>query len=244
LLSGALSGIVRDPRLRAEVQQTLAPLHAVGDLDSELIGVNGPRVDVLVRTSDDEWRLVFFSADGRHVDAVAVFRRPPRFEGVPGGRAVVVNGPSGAGKSMLIQSLQARGSEPWIVFDEPTIGHVDQAYLIWRDRAPVMHRGFLEAIAAVARAGNYVATSAAGLGQAIFDDVFAGVPLIRVGLECDLATLLQREGGRDGRRGGLAAASLDDHRGWDYHATFDTTQLTSDQMAAEVLDLVANLTSS
>lgn len=224
----------------AEIEQQLAPIHAAGHLDVEWIGVNGPRVDVLVRTQEDEWRLVFGTADGERVDWLHVYRRPPVFDGVDGGRAVVINGPSGAGKSTLLNALRVQSPDPWVVFDEPICGVVDQGYLIWRDRAPVLHRGFVDAIAALARAGNHVATSAAGLGQQIFDEAFAGIPLLRIGLDCDLATLLLREQGREGRWGGIAAASIDDHRGWDYHARFDTTQLTAAKIATKVLALIAD----
>jgi DNA-binding CsgD family transcriptional regulator len=44
--------------------------------------------------------------------------------------------------------------------------HVNIKWLIWRERAEVLHRGFVEGIAALARAGNRVAVSAGGLPQA------------------------------------------------------------------------------
>ena len=69
----------------------------------------------------------------------------------------MVNGPSGAGKSSVLDALAEASELPWVVFDEPVLGVVRQPYLIWRERAPVLHRGFLAAIAALARQGNVVA---------------------------------------------------------------------------------------
>jgi chloramphenicol 3-O-phosphotransferase len=167
-----------------------------------------------------------------------VFRRPARFDGVKGGRVVVVNGPSGSGKSSVLTAIAANSSLPWVIFDEPVIGTVDQPYLIWRDRAPVLHRGFLDALAALARRGNLVAFSAAGHPVEVIDDAFDGVEVVRVGLDCDVDTLVHRELGRQGRWGGLAAASLTDHDAWRYDVRFDTTRMSATAIAINVLSLL------
>jgi len=91
------------------------------------------------------------------------------------------------------------------------------------------------AIAAVARAGNYVVAAAAGHSRALFDTAFAGVPVLHVGLHCDLDTLLVRERGREGRWGGLAESSPDVHDGWEYDLQFDTTEVTADEIASTIL---------
>ena len=95
-----------------------------------------------------------------------------------------------------------------IVFDEPFFGDVAREYLIWWQQAEGLHRGYVDAIAALARAGNLVATSVAGLPRAWFDDAFTGVRVVRVGLDTDLATLQTREQHRTDVAGGLAAASF------------------------------------
>jgi len=233
-----LREIVSDPATCADIERTLAPLHAAHARDVVWVAINESRVDALVRGPSGEWRLVLGTADGERIDWLHVDAEPPRFDGIAGGRAVVVNGPSGAGKSTVMAAVQELSPLPWIVFDEPTMGSVAQGYLIWRDRSEVIHRGFLDGIAAIARAGNCVATSAAGRPQAWFDAAFDGIPLLRLGLDCDHGTLLRRERGREGRRGGLATASLDDHRGWDYHARFDTTALSPTAIAERILALV------
>src|SRR5262245_45517296 len=89
------------------------------------------RVDIVVVTGDDEWRVVYFTRDGATADSIAVFRRPPRFDGIVGGCAVVVNGPSGAGKSSVLRAIADASPLPWVLFDEPMFGDVAQPYLIW-----------------------------------------------------------------------------------------------------------------
>jgi hypothetical protein len=67
------------------------------------------------------------------------------------------------------------------------------AVLTWRNRAPCLHRGFLHALAALARRGNFVALSAAGHPAAVIDDAFDGVEVVGVGMDRDVNTLVQRE---------------------------------------------------
>ena len=159
------------------------------------------------------------------------------FDGVAGGRAILINGPSGAGKSTLLRAMQQVATAPFVIFDEPEhIGTVQAEYLIWRDRAPALHRGYLDAIAALARAGNYVALSAAGHRQTEFVDAFDAVPTRSVGLMCELDVLVERER-RSGRWAGIAAESLDIHDGWIYDVQLDTTNAPDPVvLAREVLD--------
>jgi chloramphenicol 3-O-phosphotransferase len=157
---------------------------------------------------------------------------------VEGGEVVVVNGPSGAGKTSVLSALAEVSDQPWVLFDEPVIGSVDQAYLIWRDQAPVLHAGFLGAIAALARRGNLVAVAAAGHPAELVSRAFENLVVVRVGLDCDMSTLRARERGRAGRWGGLAADSMSVHNGWTYDARFDTTRLMAATIAGSVLDLV------
>ena len=202
----------------------------------EWFGVNGGRVDVTVSTVRDQWRIVYVTTDGTTIDSLSVFRRPPRFDGIAGGRVVVLNGASGSGKTSLLEAIAEVSDLPWVLFDEPVAGAVDQGYLIWRDRAPVLHRGFLDAIAALAGRGNLVALSAAGHPAALIEEVFGGLAVLRVGLDCDLPTLVARERGRDARWGGLAAASMSVHDGWTYDVRFDTTQLSPSAIARQVTE--------
>jgi chloramphenicol 3-O-phosphotransferase len=181
---------------------------------------------------------VYFSRGGTLFDALSIFRRPRRFDGVTGGCAVVVNGPSGSGKSSVLAVMADRSPLPWVMFDEPVVGAVAQPYLIWRDRAPGLHRGFLDAIAAVARRGNLVGFSAAGHPAGDIDAAMRGITTVRVGLDCELPILLERERGREGRWGGLVESSLNVHDGWRYDRRFDTGRQRPSAIAAEILELV------
>lgn len=187
------------------------------------VAVNGHRVDAVLSAGALQWRVVFGTTTGRTVDWVSVHVRPPLFAGVPGGVAIVVNGPSGAGKSTLMLAIQTAAAFPVVVLDEPEhVGTVPPGYLIWRDRAPSLHRGYLAAIAALARAGNVVCVSAAGHPHDELTAAFAGIPVVTVGLDCALDVLVRRER-RSGRWAGIAAASLGVHDGWPYDLRIDTT---------------------
>lgn len=223
----------------------LQPLRARSGLTISSIAVNGARVDVVAGDGVDEWRVVFFSAtssadgpasiDPATIESVRIFRRPTPMPVVAGGRAVIVNGPSSAGKSTLLRELARDGDTPWVTFDEPIFGTVDVEYLIWRDRAEVLHRGFLHGIAALARAGNSVAVAAGGHPQHWFDEAFGDIPVVRVGLSCALDELERRERTRRDVPGGWAAASLDVHDDWDYDLTFDTGTVSIGEIADQVL---------
>jgi chloramphenicol 3-O phosphotransferase len=231
--------LVSDPSDRQRFEAQLGALRARPDIEIVSLAVNGPRVDVLARDGDLEWRVVFGTSDAEHVDWLSVFLRPPVYTGVAGGRAVIVNGPSSSGKSSVLNELRSRSSVPWIVFDEPMFGAVGIEYLIWRDRAEVLHRGFLDGIAALARAGNCVGVAAGGHPQATFDAAFEGIPTLRVGLDCDPAELVRRERGRQDVPGGLAESSLDVHDGWQYHRRFDTTTIDAGVIAEETLRAIS-----
>lgn len=238
LLAGDVDAV--RPGVAAETT-TVAMLQeiAAGGAVVEWFGVNERRVDAVVSTQAHVFRLVYFTAaDGEGVDDVDVYRRPPRFHGVDGGRVVVVNGPSGAGKSSVLAAIAAGSDLPWVILDEPVIGAVCSPYLIWKEQAPDLHRGFLDALAALARRGNLVAFAAAGHTAAAVDEAFADLAVLRVGLDCDVDTLIERERGRAGRWGGLAAGSVAAHDGWRYDARFDTTATAASEIAREILRLL------
>ena len=234
LRGGPLVESLRSAALRPGVERAVAEIRS-GNPEVVWWGRNGDRVDLTVRTAGDEWRIVYFTSDERRIDDLSIFQRPPVFDGVSGGCAVIVNGPSGSGKSSVLEQIAARSRQPWVIFDEPVVGSVDQGYLIWRDRADVLHRGFIDAIAALARRGNLVALSAAGHPQHTFDAAFEGVHVLRVGLDCDLPTLLAREHRRPGRWGGLAAGSVNDHDGWTYDLRLDAVDNSADEVADRIL---------
>lgn len=224
---------------RVDPERVARLLGPAADADALLdrITVNGDRVDAVVTAGDAQWRIVFGCSSGSVIDWLDVFERPVQFDGVAGGRAILINGPSGAGKTTLMRAMQQLAAAPFVIFDEPEqVGTVQPEYLIWRDRAPALHRGYLDAIAALARAGNDVAVSAAGHRQTEFADAFGDVPIVSVGITCEFDVLVDRER-RSGRWGGIAAESLAVHDGWTYDVEFDTTEAPDPlQLARRILD--------
>lgn len=210
----------------------------------EWVEENGLRIDAGLVRGGDEWRLVVVrGATGRAL-SVDLFTRPPVAAPVPGGRAVVVNGPSSSGKSTLLQALQrADPTTPWVLFDEPEhVGTVATEFLIWAERAPNLHRGYLEAIAAITRAGNSVAIAAGQRPQPHFATVLADVPVLWVGLECAPDRLVARHTPRADRWGGLLDGGAAVHEGWRYDLTFDTSNDPDPAtLARGVLDAVGEL---
>ena len=229
---GALIERVRDNR---SIEDLVAPtvdeeairtrLHRVcnSPVTIESIAGNDLRIDAVVTTERDVARIVFARDEAGLLTWLHVYVKPPQFPGVAGGLIIVVNGPSGAGKSTLMHELQGAAPFPLVVLDEPEqIGTAQPGYLIWRDTAPALHRGYLAAIRALASAGNHVVLSAAGHDEGEISDAFTGVPIVRVGMFCDLDVLVDREQ-RTGRWAGIAAQSLGVHDGWTYDLEFDTT---------------------
>jgi chloramphenicol 3-O phosphotransferase len=216
----------------------LAPLRDEPGLDVRSVAVNGSRVDVVAGTTDDEWRVVFGSADMTCVEWVSVFARPARFDGIAGGRAIVINGASSSGKSTLLRALASRATAPWVIFDEPMFGTVRTEHLIWRQQAPLLHIGFLQGIAALARAGNLVALAAGGHPFEVLEAAFAEVPTLWVGLDCAVDELERRERGRVDVAGGLWAASPDIHDGWTYDLRLDTQAVPVDEQCRRLAALL------
>lgn len=231
----SLVGYVRPPAIASEVAAALAPIAATGKADIAWVVINMTRVDVGVTgPGDREWRIVFTTEDAQTVTGLWVFERPMPFPGLPGGRAVIVNGPSGAGKSSLMNQIWSDDPAPWVVFDEINYGMVKSPYLIWPETAGPLHRGFVLGIAALARAGNQVLLTSSGMDQSVFRDAFVSVATLYVGLDCPLEILLERERGREGRWGGLAAGSVGTHDGWTYDLLLDSSMSTPQQLADEV----------
>ena len=203
----------------------------------EWFGINERRVDAIVSAGDEQLRLVYFRDDGLRASSVSLYRRPPPFDGVAGGCAIVVNGPSGAGKSLVLAALAEASELPWISFDEPVLGAVRQPYLIWRDRTPVLHQGFLAAIASLARQGNVVALAAGGHPASAIDEAFEGV-----GVESGWTATSERcwSASAAGMVAGVVWSQprYTSHDGWSYESQFDTTRRSASSIAADLLRLV------
>jgi chloramphenicol 3-O-phosphotransferase len=228
------------PTVDGELISTELRTLGAGPVEIQSIDGHDLRTDVDVTAADDVTARIVFARDGSGLLTwLHVYVKPPSFPGVAGGRIIVVNGPSGSGKSTLMVGLQSVAPFPLVVLDEPEhVGTVQPGYLIWRDTAPALHRGYLAAIRALAGEGNHVALSAAGHGHAEIAEAFAGVPMVRIGLHCDVDVLVDRER-RTGRWAGIAHQSLTVHDGWTYDLEFDTTHGPDPRELAErVLELV------
>ena len=220
------------------VTERLRPLSREQVVIESLAG-HDERVDAVVAAGNTQARVVFAHNAAGLLTWLDVYLRPDRFDGLGGGRIIVVNGPSGAGKSTLMRALQSLAMFPLVVLDEPEqVGTVQPGYVIWRDSAPSLHRGYLAAIAALAHAGNHVALSAAGHPHEEIADAFDGAYIVTVGLTCELDVLCERER-RTGRWAGIAAESLGVHDGWIYDVEFDTTHCPDPlELAQLVLDRI------
>ena len=226
----------------ADLESIRAQLQQLGDSAVEIESLEGNelRTDAVVVADAVVARIVFSRDSNGLLTWLHAYVKPPSFAGVEDGRLIVVNGPSGAGKSTLMTALQSHASFPLVVLDEPEhIGTVQPGYLIWRDTAPALHRGYLAAIRTLASTGNHVALSAAGHPHDEISAAFKGLPIIRIGMHCDISVLAEREQ-RTGRWAGIAAQSLGVHDGWTYDLEFDTTHGPDPgELAAQVLQLVA-----
>lgn len=229
---GVSSTLTPDPVRAAEIVTTLADVASAEAAVTWLVR-NGRRIDARIQADGREWWVVCsMDADGVH--HATALERPATFAGVDGGQAVIVNGPSSVGKTETMAAVVRRATTPWVAFDELFFGDVPTPYLVWPETAPTLKAGFVDGIAALARAGNQVITT--GGAPAIFAPLRAAVPTLVVGLECPIDVRIARQARRTDRWGGLTEDSDDAHDGWDYDVRFDTDALTADEIASRILD--------
>ena len=236
---GDVAALVTGDLGPSDAADLVAPIAMSPGLTVTWSGVNGSRVDCgLASTDDREWRVVYTTDDGEHMGSLHVIQRPDPFPGVPGGRAVVVHGPSSAGKSSLMTAISFVSRTPWVMFDEASFGSHPIGYAIWPETAPTLRPGFLAGIAALATAGNQVISSSARHPQDEWRQVFgaAGVPVLFVGLECPMDVLVDRQGGRFDRWGGLAESCVDYHAGWEHDLVLDSSTMTPHELAGAVVE--------
>lgn len=234
---GLSSTFTRDPVRAESIVGVLAPIATADVYEIQWAVINGRRVDVAVRAAAREWRAVL-SIDSEGVHSASVGECPATFLGVPGGRAVIVNGPSSAGKSSVMEALVNAAQSPWVMFDELAFGKVAIPFLIWRDSAPTLLEGFVAGITGLAAAGNQVILTGGGQTFDIFDRLRSAVPTLTVGLNCPLDVRIERQKNRPDRWGGLTEGNDNQHDGWTYDLRFDTSLMTADEIARQVLERV------
>jgi chloramphenicol 3-O-phosphotransferase len=234
----AVSGPADDDttsQLREAIAAFEAPAQG-GIAGSEVVwlGRNVDRIDARLRDADGREHHVVGRAGPRGLTVELLLSEP---DDVPARDpiVVVVNGPSGSGKSTLLGAIAELSDAPWVTFDEPILGSTDPSVLVWPERAPTIHTGFLDGISAVAAAGNAVAAAAGGHSQERFRASLRDIRTVYVGLDCPMPVLLEREHGREGRWGGLARQSANAHEGWSYDLRVDTSRTSPHEAAGAVL---------
>jgi chloramphenicol 3-O phosphotransferase len=190
------------------------------------------------------------------------------FGGAPGGRVLVINGTSSSGKTELARAIQAGSEEPWIAAGidafwnmipapwlEPggcdgeglSFGREDHdGHSVVRTRCgPIIRRvavGMRHCVAALASAGCDVVCDDAFLDPSWPGEWAAaldGVSAWLIGLHCPADVLDAREGCRGDRLAGQARGQADIvHNGMTYDLTFDSSLLSPEAMAADVLEAI------
>ena len=236
--AGLRAELTPDPVRAAEIVDALVDVAAdAAGRRIESAVINDRRVDATVVSAGREWRLAC-SIDGDGVHSAASFERPAPFEGVPGGRAVVIVGPSSAGKSTVMRAVVDASTTPWVLFDELSFGDVALPFLIWPERSPTLRAGFVAGIAALAAAGNQVILSSGGNSPDVLRPITDAVPTLVVGLDCPLEVRIARQRARTDRWGGLTESHDDTHGGWALGARFDTSVVSAEEIAMEILEAV------
>jgi chloramphenicol 3-O-phosphotransferase len=232
------------PLSEKEAAMCLRPLAEAPVLDIRWFGVNGSRADAEMVSEDGrQWRVVFTVDNGFRMRKLWVFERPETFQGVEGGRAIVLDGASGAGKSTLMKRFAESEPTPWVVFDEMNFGRIHTHHLIWLESCGPLYRGFLAGTAALAAEGNQVIMPSGGLRQKMFLDALVAVPTLYVGLECSLPVLIERNRGRDGRWGGLAEKSFAEIAAseWRYDLVLDSSAHNPDALVAALRSALSHM---
>ena len=189
------AALTSDPVRAAEVVTSLSGVAEVPKRRVERAVVNGGRVDAAIVASGREWRVVCSTGtDGVH--GATVFERPSRFDGIPGGRAVIVDGSSSSGKSTVMAAVVERAQSPWVMFDDPGFGATRMPFLIWPESSPTLENGFVAGITAFAGAGNQIITTARGRPPDHFASLVGTVPTLIVRLDCPLEVRVSRQASR------------------------------------------------
>jgi chloramphenicol 3-O phosphotransferase len=161
---------------------------------------------------------------------------------------IFLNGPLSSGKSSLARELQRRLSVPYIYFPEdmffsglPRKDYPSEEMYQYGSR---LYHGFTQCVRTMVETEHrvivdtvaWVPGSLAGFVEALWE-----LPVFAVGLYCDLAVLEARERQRGDRGVGLARQqSRKAHQDAQYDLAIDTSTLTIDQCATQVVEAMAH----
>ncbi len=165
------------------------------------------------------------------------------------GHVVFLNGAPSVGKSNTARALQEMLTEPhyYLGLDEYRRGYLDKVWLA--DDGALFRRmiePFLHNLAMLARAGHDVIAESMVTPdtEALYLDDFHDLQVVFVGLECPLDVAKAREANRGDRRKGPVdldhplLQTLHEHGSFD--VCVDTSELTPDEVASQILPLLAN----
>jgi chloramphenicol 3-O phosphotransferase len=166
---------------------------------------------------------------------------------MPDAHVIFLNGTPSAGKSSTARALHELLERPhyYLGLDEFRRGYLDRVWLA--DHGDLFQRMvevYLQTLAVLVRGGHDVIAEAMLMprNEQRYLELFAGLPVIFVGITCDFEVTLQREAARDDRRKGPMELDLPElhtlHDHGCYDAVVDTTSITPRQAAEQILPVL------
>jgi chloramphenicol 3-O phosphotransferase len=175
-------------------------------------------------------------------------------------QVIVLNGGSSAGKSGISRCLQAVLPDPWLALgvdklveampatmrsSDGGIEFAPDGAVIVGPRFRALEAAWITGVAAMAMAGARVILDevllGGGAGQRRWQEALAGLPVLWVGVHCDVEVAEGREIARGDRIAGMAAAQAKlVHKGVVYDLEVDTTHAESLECARMIAARVGN----
>jgi chloramphenicol 3-O phosphotransferase len=170
-------------------------------------------------------------------------------------QVIVLNGVSSSGKSTLARALQDALEDEWLTFGIDTLitgmpwrmsgqpeGLVfeDDGRVVAGPTFRAMEAQWREGMAAMVRAGARIILDEVMLGgadgQARWREVLAGLEVLWVGVNCDLAVAAAREAARADRAPGMAASQAPVvHAGVAYDLVVDASRHSAAECAGQIV---------
>ncbi len=167
----------------------------------------------------------------------------------PDAQVIFLNGAPSVGKSSTARALHELLQQPhfYLGLDEFRCGYLDRVWL--GDHGDLFSRMvdvYLQALAVLVRSGHDVIAEAmlTPQNQDRYLELFAGLPVIFIGITCDLSVAMSREASRGDRRKGPIDLDLPElhtlHDHGCYDGMIDTTMISPRQAAERILPVLAD----